>query len=148
MNPKPTLSKGFTLIELMITVAIIGILAAVALPSYQDYIRRGHRADAKAALLENVQFMERYFTETNRYLDASGDAPALPVQRMPRDTGSTRLYTITLDADNTDITTYRLVAEPEPNTLMAADKCGTLSINHRGVKGVSGSLSVSECWGR
>lgn len=148
MNRKPTLSKGFTLIELMITVAIIGILAAVALPSYQDYIRRGHRADAKAALLENVQFMERYFTETNRYLDASGDAPALPVQQTPRDAGSAQLYAITLDAANTTDTTYRLLASPVANTLMAADKCGTLSINHRGVKGVSGSLSVSECWGR
>ena len=58
---------GFTLLELMITVIVIAILASIALPSYQDYLRRGYRADAKAALMENAQFMERNFTEANRF---------------------------------------------------------------------------------
>lgn len=132
----------------MITVAIIGILAAVALPSYQDYLRRGHRADAKAALLENAQFMERYFTETNRYRDVDGNPPTLPITRTPREAGSSQLYAISVDTANTSDTTYRLIAAPVAGTMMVADRCGTLSINNRGVKGATGALGAAECWGK
>ena len=55
----PANQRGFTLIELMIVIAIVGILAAVAYPSYAEYIRRGHRAEARAALLQGAQWMER-----------------------------------------------------------------------------------------
>ena len=71
-------SRGFTLIEVVITIAIIGILAAVALPSYRAYIERGHRAAAKTVLLEAAQFMERYRASNFRYVDAAGAAPQLP----------------------------------------------------------------------
>jgi type IV pilus assembly protein PilE len=60
-------ARGFTLIEMMITVAIIGILASIAYPAYQDYVRRAARADAKAVLMETAQFMERHFTTNNAY---------------------------------------------------------------------------------
>ena len=63
-------TKGFTLIELMIAVAIVGILAGIAYPSYQDSVRKSRRADAKGALLGFANAMERYFTENNSYLGA------------------------------------------------------------------------------
>jgi len=59
--------RGFTLIEVMIAVAIVGILSAIAYPSYTEYIRRGHRADARAGLLQAQQYLERASTATGVY---------------------------------------------------------------------------------
>ena len=76
---RPANQKGFTLIEVMIVVAIIGILAAVAYPSYVDSIRKGKRAEARAALMNLLQQQERYFTQNNTYetfgLGAVGTLP-------------------------------------------------------------------------
>lgn len=145
MNPRP---NGFTLLEVMITVAIIGILVSIALPSYQEYLRRGHRADAKAALLENATFLERNFTEVNRYhQDGAGNAVVLPVTQTPRESGSTPVYGLALDSTNTSATTFRLLATPIAGTLMAGDACGVYAINQLGQKTVTNATrSAAECW--
>lgn len=140
--------QAFTLIEVMIVVAIIGILASIALPAYQRYIRKAHRADAEAALLENAQFLERNFTETNRYdQTAGGNAIALPVTQTPRESGATGQYAISLDAASSSASTYLLRAVPTADGVMANDECGTLTYNQLGQKGVSGaSASAATCW--
>lgn len=134
---------GFTLIELLVVIAIVGILASIAIPSYQEYIARAKRAEATAALMENAQFMEQWFT-TNGYYSTALDnntAPALKVSQLPHD-GGTATYEITATVTNT---TYTLTATRANS--MADDACGNFTLTQAGVQGVSGgSKTGAECW--
>lgn len=135
-------AHGFTLIELMVTVAILGILMSVALPSYLDSVRKGRRADAQSVLLEASQFMERFATENLRFDQTrAGVAVALPttLASAPK-TGATKFYTISLQAVAQNSFTLRAV----PQGAMASDACGTLTLTDTGVKG--GTLTT--CWAR
>lgn len=135
---------AFTLIEVMVVVAIIAILAAVAYPSYQDYIAKARRGDAIVVLMENAQWMERYFTQNNTYLNGAAN-PTLPILEAPKD-GTAKYYDITLSGTNTQ-TTYTLLATPKGG--MASDSCGTFTLTEAGLKGTSGgTLSSQLCWKR
>jgi type IV pilus assembly protein PilE len=130
--------------ELMITVAVMGILVSIAYPSYREHLRRAARADAKVLLMEDAQFLERNFTEAGRYdRDAGGVAVVLPAIQAPKDGAANYLVTLTATQ-----TTYVLSASPAVGGLMDADSCGTLTLNQLGQKGASGSLGVAACWNR
>lgn len=143
-------SRGFTLIEVMITVAIVGILAAVALPSYREQVDKSRRAEARGQLLETAQFMQRFYSQNDRFDQTrAGVAVAVPANlaRVPREASSAQNYAIGF-AGTPTISTFTLQAVPQG--AMAADKCGGLVYDNTGRRSitavVTSAVTVDVCW--
>lgn len=133
--------KGMTLIELMIVVAIIGIISAIAYPAYQNYTQNARRAVAQGDLLELAQWMERRFTATGTYPNPIASA-GLPFDRSPQ--GGGRIdYNLTLTIA-TD-TTFRLQAAAASTGSQTTDECGTLTVDHIGTT-TQGNGAPADCW--
>lgn len=148
-------SRGFTLIELMIVVAIVAVLAAFAYPTYRDSITKSRRAEARAQLMDATQFMQRFYSQNDRYHQTNADTPvaaALPpaLQVSPRGAASgAQAYNIGFVANSLTATGFILQAVPSSTGQMATDKCGTLQINQVGRRTVTGNTAdatVDTCW--
>jgi type IV pilus assembly protein PilE len=137
---------GFTLIELMITVAIVGILAAIAIPAYTAYIRRADRTDATRTMLQDAQALQRCYSQNFTY---SPTAPnTCPV--VAGTTDSTAGY-YSIKVEIPDATDYKITATPLKSPQTGDTDCTSftlLSSGQQSAQNSGGTDSTSTCWGR
>lgn len=139
--------RGFTLIEILIALAIVGILSTIAVPSYFDYVRRANRAEAKAQLMEAAQYMQRFYSLHNGY-DVQRDGTtrvSLPesLRKSPKN-GSTRYDIAIVSASPVD---FQLSATPVTDDacgVFLLDSVGRRTTDTRSVKG--SKMSAEACW--
>lgn len=138
------LERGITLIELMVVVVIVGILAAIAYPSYREQMSRARRADGKAALLETAQRLERCYTRFNRYDDGNcATVDSLGAGGFTSPDGFYRIAAPTLSA-----AAFTLIATPQ-DSQTADQRCNVLTLHSNGAQG-SGEAGArtdpNACW--
>lgn len=135
-------AAGFSLIELMIVVLVIGIISAVAYPSYQTYVVKGKRAEGRAALLRAAQNQERFFTTNNSY---TTDLNAAGTNAFSGDNLASSAYTLQVTPGGAGIATS-FIAKAVP--VFADTECATLTYNQAGQRGMEGAtaIDVSRCW--
>lgn len=129
------LNNGFSLVELMIVVAIIGILATIAYPSYDEYVKRGNRTEGQTFISDAAARQERYYSQNNSYTTS----PASLGMSISSSTGK---YSLSIE-QNADDGGYSLIVTPS----FSDPKCGNFTLNALGVRGVSeATATVNECW--
>lgn len=142
-------AKGFTLVELLIVMVVVGILASLAYPSYRDYMTNARRADGQSALLNLASRMERYYSEENTYQTATigtgNNTDVLSTAASPEG-----WYTISIN--NANGNSYEIRATPLNGQATADTRCQTLTLNNRGQKGVTAGPAgaptgtADDCW--
>jgi type IV pilus assembly protein PilE len=145
-----TSARGFTLIELMIVVAIIGLITAIALPSYKNSVAKARRAEARGQLLEAAQYMQRFYSQNDSFATTrAGAAVVIPtaIATVPKTaaTATVATYNISFTVTPT-IAAFTLTAVPRAAGPMGSDKCGSFFLDQTGRRSVSGTLGTDSCW--
>jgi type IV pilus assembly protein PilE len=130
-------NKGFTLIELMIAVAIVGILAAIAYPSYQQHVLKTRRATAQGCLQELAQWMERYYTSNMTYANAN-----LPQTSCRNDLGDFYDFSFSGTPDGASYTLQAVAKGSQVNDQAGGTSCSPLTLDHQGTR------TPAACWSR
>ena len=138
-----TKATGFTLVELMITVAVLTILIAIAYPLYQDQVRKSRRGAVKGSMLQISQFMERHYTENMSFGDSGGNSLTMSdvynASFMEDASAVEEYYTVSITSNTTGFTIQAV-----PKSGQDDDKCKSLTITSAGVK--SSSSNYTNCW--
>jgi len=128
-------NRGFTLIEMLIVIAIIGIVITIGYPSLTEYVKKGRRTEVAGLLSEQAQILERFYSKSNLYTGATLSA-------------GNDYYTITPTLTDQ---TFLLTATRKAGSAMATDKCGDFTITNTGVRSMvnaASGLTTKDCWGR
>jgi len=144
-------SSGFTLIELMIVVAIVSLLAAIGYPNYTAYVERGKRAEGRGLLVEAANRLERYYSDCNRYpatLATTGaNNCATNTVVVPATTSENNYYTLAISGVTGTMQVFTLTVTPAG--VWTDSNCGNLTLTNAGVRGRTGSgKTAQECWGK
>lgn len=136
-------TQGFTLIELMIVVAIIGILASIAYPSYQEYVRRAARSEARAAIMQMAQLQERNFTDRGAYVAVVEEVTTAPwgSYNWSGSSFSARKYNIKVELVEPVVGQQSYLITAMPTNGFSDPTCGSLTLSTAGVRG-----PTAECW--
>jgi type IV pilus assembly protein PilE len=129
-------NRGFTLIEIMIVIAIIGIVITIGYPSLTEYVKKGRRTEVAGLLSEQAQILERFYSKSNVYTGATGLS------------AGNDFYTITPALTDQ---AFKLTAVRKAGSAMATDKCGDFTITNTGVRSMENAaagLTAKDCWGR
>jgi type IV pilus assembly protein PilE len=142
--------RGVTLLELMTVVMIIGVLSAIAIPSYRSYLMRSQRSDATAALLRVAQAQEKFYLQNNRYASTAAELAAGPPAGLGISRTEHQFYTIALGAVADNTLSFQATATPVAGGPQAKDiGCATFTIDQQGTRGAKNSSSVDKtesCW--
>jgi type IV pilus assembly protein PilE len=142
IQPRPATMAGFTLIELMIAVAVVGILATIAATSYQGQLQRSRRTDARSALLDLAGREEKLYSTTNAYSQAASDLGyAAFTQRI-----GSGFYTVGVAVPNPPIS--YVITATAVGAQASDTACATLWVDQTGAQGSTGSGTPATCWGR
>jgi type IV pilus assembly protein PilE len=134
--------NGFSLIELMIAVTVVGILAAIAIPSYSAYIKRANRTDATRALAFTAQALERCYSQNFTYA-----AALCPAAAATPATSSQGYYTITIVVAAGPPQTYSLTAVPALAPQTGDTTCTSFTLDNTGLQGATPAGNTKTCWG-
>lgn len=145
--------RGFTLIELMIVLAVLGLLGAIALPSYTSHMAKAHRAEARGQLMQIAQFMQRFYAANDNFkADRAGNAVLGQVPPALRHAPAQGQALYDLSIPEASELTFTLHMAPVANGKMATDECGTFTLTSTGIKGVTlgtkpgDSTLRDKCW--